>query len=74
MTTADGRPQPTSARRPVVIRLPGFVTDQEIGAGDALKRLSYRVGIRPCGGCANRAQALDQRLRFAPGRSSKGGG
>jgi hypothetical protein len=46
------------------VRLPGFVSDEEIGLGDVIKRATSYVGIRPCGGCARRAHALNQWLRF----------
>jgi hypothetical protein len=36
---------------PFKVRLPGFVRDEEIGLGDAVKRASYALGVRPCGGC-----------------------
>jgi hypothetical protein len=46
------------------IRLPGFVTDEDIGLGDAIKRVTYALGIRPCGGCERRAAALNRRFVF----------
>jgi hypothetical protein len=46
------------------IRLPGFVTDENIGLGDAIKRVTYAFGIRPCGGCERRAAALNRRFVF----------
>ena len=47
------------------VRLPTFVTDDEIGLGDAIKRVTSRFGIRPCGGCQRRAAALNQWLMFS---------
>jgi hypothetical protein len=41
------------------VRLPGFVADQEIGLGDAIKRITYAMGIKPCGGCERRADGLN---------------
>ena len=29
------------------VRLPGFVIEEEIGLGDAIKRATYAVGIKP---------------------------
>jgi hypothetical protein len=52
------------ARQPHRVRLPGFVREQDIGLGDALKRASSYLGIRPCGGCARRAAALNNWLVF----------
>ena len=46
------------------VRLPGFITDEEIGLGDALKRATSYVGIRPCGGCRRRAAALNRWVVF----------
>lgn len=46
------------------IRLPGFVTDEDIGLGDAIKRVTYALGVRPCGGCERRAAALNRRFVF----------
>jgi hypothetical protein len=39
------------------VRLPGFLIDGEIGLGDAVKRVTYAMGINPCG-CEKRAAAL----------------
>jgi len=49
---------------PYRVRLPGFVRDEEIGLGDAVKRMTYAIGIRPCGGCAARAAALNRWVAF----------
>jgi len=50
------------SRPPHRIRLPGFVTDEDIGLGDAIKRVTYALGIRPCDGCERRAAALNRRF------------
>ena len=47
-------------RQPYRMRLPGFVSDDDIGLGDLLKRVTYAVGIKPCGGCSRRAAALNR--------------
>jgi hypothetical protein len=52
------------ARSPREIRLPGFVSDEPVGLGDAVKRVTSAVGIRPCGGCAERARQLNSRYVF----------
>jgi hypothetical protein len=44
------------------IRLPGFITDEDIGLGDVIKRATYLLGIKPCGGCERRAAALNRRF------------
>jgi hypothetical protein len=52
-------------RRPYRVRLPGFITDQEVGLGEVIKRATSAIGMRPCGGCERRAADLDRWLRFA---------
>lgn len=42
------------------VRLPGFINDEEIGLGDAVKRAAYAVGMKPCSGCERRAAALNR--------------
>ena len=49
---------------PYRVSLPGFVSS-EVGLGDVVKRVTSAVGIRPCGGCLRRAQALNSWLVFA---------
>lgn len=46
------------------VRLPGFVSDEEIGLGDVIKRVTSTFGVRPCGGCERRAAALNRWLVF----------
>ena len=46
------------------VRLPGFITDEDIGLGDVIKRATYLLGIKPCGGCERRAAALNRRFTF----------
>jgi subtilisin family serine protease len=53
---------------PQRIRLPGFVTDEDIGLGDAIKRVTYAFGMKPCSGCERRAAALNRWFVFT-GRS-----
>lgn len=57
-------------RQPHRVRLPGFISDEDIGLGDVIKRATSAVGIKPCGGCEQRAAALNQWLTFS-GRRSK---
>lgn len=59
------------ARPPLRITVPRFVTDEEIGGGDALKRLTASAGIRPCGGCARRAERLNRWVAVGPRSSSR---
>jgi hypothetical protein len=53
--------------RPIRSRLPAFINDEEIGLGDVIKRVTYAVGIKPCGGCERRAATLNRWFAF-PGR------
>ncbi|HLV01641.1 MAG TPA: hypothetical protein VKZ59_10255 [Acidobacteriota bacterium] len=53
--------------QPYRIRLPVFI-DDDIGLGDVLSRATSAVGIRPCGGCKQRAAALNRRLVFSRSR------
>ena len=50
--------------RPRHVRLPGFVVEEEIGLGDAIRRATYAFGIAPCGGCEQRAAVLNRWLVF----------
>ena len=52
-------------RQPYRVRLPGFITDQEIGLGDVVKRTTSAFGIRPCGGCERRAAMMNRWLVFS---------
>ena len=51
-------------RQPHRVRLPGFISDEELGLGDAIKRVTYAMGIKPCAGCEKRAAALNRWMRF----------
>ena len=57
-------PQRSAEDEPHRVRLPGFIKDEEIGLGDVVKRATYAVGIRPCGGCERRAAALNRWMVF----------
>ena len=62
---ADQPAPPAQTRpEPYRVRLPGFITDQEIGLGDIIKRVTYATGMRPCGGCERRATALNRWMVF----------
>jgi hypothetical protein len=52
-------------REPYRVRLPGFVSDEDIGLGDAIKRATSTVGMAPCGGCGRRAAALNRWMVFS---------
>jgi hypothetical protein len=55
--------QEVPQRAPHHVRLPGFVAD-EVGLGDVIKRVTYAMGIKPCGGCEKRAAALNRWMVF----------
>jgi hypothetical protein len=57
-TVKDGNKK--SEREPHRVRLPGFLVEEEIGLGDAIKRVTYAMGIKACGGCERRAAALNR--------------
>ena len=63
-----GAPSDASTRQPYRVRLPGFISDEEVGLGDVIKRATSAVGIRPCSGCARRAAALNRWVTFTGGR------
>lgn len=46
------------------VRLPGFITDEEMGLGDVIKRTTSYFGILPCEGCERRAAALNRWMVF----------
>ena len=53
------------------VRMPGFISDEEIGLGDVIKRATSYFGVQPCGGCAHRRAALNRWMVFTrahPGR------
>jgi hypothetical protein len=58
------RPKPAE-RKPYRVRLPGFLINEDVGLGDAIQRVTYAIGVRPCGGCEKRAAALNRRLIFS---------
>lgn len=58
------REQRVGGRPAHQVRLPGFIVDEPIGLGDVIKRATYAVGIKPCGGCERRAAALNRWMVF----------
>lgn len=57
-TTEDPQPQPRK------VKLPGFINDEQIGLGDVVQRVTYAMGIKPCGGCERRAAAMNRWMVF----------
>jgi hypothetical protein len=60
----EGDQAAETERPPHRIRMPGFLIEGEIGLGDAIKRVTFAVGIRPCDGCHRRAAALNRWMAF----------
>jgi hypothetical protein len=60
-------------RQPYQVRIPGFITDDEFGLGDVIKRVTYAVGIKPCGGCERRAAILNRWMVFSGRRPKQRG-
>ena len=58
--TDEPKPEPG----PHKVRLPGFLIEEEIGLGDVIKKTTYAMGIKPCGGCEKRAAALNRWMTF----------
>jgi len=64
----SGSPTGKDTQAPHRVRLPGFVTDEDVGLGDVIKRATSVAGIRPCGGCAERARRLNNWMVFSKRR------
>jgi hypothetical protein len=56
--------EPRPDHEPHRVRLPGFLVEDEVGLGDAIKRVTYAIGIQPCGGCHKRATAFNRWMTF----------
>lgn len=57
-------------RPPYRVRLPGFISEEDIGLGDVIKRVTSTFAIAPCAGCAQRAAMLNRWMVFS-GRRPK---
>ena len=60
----DSTEPPQEQTEATGIRLPGFVNDDDVGLGDAIKEVTSAFGIRPCGECERRAARLNRWLVF----------
>lgn len=58
-----------NSKVPRPIRIPIPLVRRQVGLGQAIKRLTAAVGVRPCGGCGQRARMLDRRVVLAPFKS-----
>lgn len=59
------KPLPKRLRIPVPVKL-----SRPLGLGDAVKKVTTAIGIKPCSGCQRRAQFLNQLAEFE-GRGRK---
>jgi hypothetical protein len=66
---ASAKTSAATEREPYRLRLPGFVSDEEVGAGELVKRVTNYLHIRPCAGCEGRARWLNRRLVITGRRS-----
>lgn len=64
MTEPAGTERSGGERKPRTVRLPLFVSDEPVGLGDVVKRATSSIGIKPCGGCADRAARMNSRVAF----------
>jgi hypothetical protein len=58
-----------SKGQPYQVRLPGFISDEDVGLGDVIKRATYALGVKPCSGCGRRAAALNRWFVFSSRRT-----
>jgi hypothetical protein len=68
MTSDESKNHRSGGSRPHRVRLPGFISDEDVGLGDVVKRATSMVGIRPCGGCIERAGRLNDWMVFSKRR------
>jgi hypothetical protein len=57
--------------KPYQVRIPGFISEEEIGLGDVIKRGLSSFRVRPCGGCGRRADVLNAWMTFLPKRTKQ---
>ena len=66
MAKKRNKVEPDVSERPSHrVRLPGFLIEEEVGLGDFIKKATYAMGIKPCGGCERRAVALNRWMSFS---------
>ena len=70
MKKAEAKKPVNRKKEPYRVRLPGFINEEEIGLGDVIKRATYAIGVKPCGGCERRAKALNRWMVFSGRQSS----
>jgi hypothetical protein len=55
---------PSDTRTPRLVQLPVLEIGRRVGLGDVVGRITSSLGIRPCTGCLERAEALNDRVVF----------
>ncbi len=65
MAAKESNEAASPTRQPRRVRLPGFISEEDVGLGDVVKHVTSLAGIKPCGGCAGRAARLNQWLVFS---------
>ena len=63
---ATPKSESVSVENPRQVQVPRFVTDEDIGLGDVIKRATSVLGIPPCSGCERRRNRLNSRVRLTP--------
>ena len=63
--------QDDHSRAPYRVRLPAFITSEDVGLGDVIKRTTSYFGIQPCDSCGRRAESLNRRLVFTTRTSTE---
>ena len=62
--------EPASEGAAVRVPIPGLRPEQDIGLGSLFARVTSAFGVKPCGGCDRRKEALDRRFAIR-GRQSR---
>lgn len=57
-----------TAKRRIVVRLPGFMLKGEVGLGDVVSKAAQLAGAEPCDDCKRRGDAMNRRLIFRGGK------
>jgi hypothetical protein len=61
--------QPEASQPRHIVRLPGFAAGQVVGLGEVLGRTTSAFGVKPCGGCHQRADRVNRWIGFSGWRT-----
>jgi hypothetical protein len=64
MQSEDPTDKDKAQPKPYRMKLPGFTADEAVGLGDVVQRVTYAMGLKPCGGCERRAAAMNRWMVF----------